>query len=68
MADNPLDRFVITKVVFVNVPCDRCARRDADRWNVCEAFPEQIPGEILRGEHAHRTPFPGDHGFKYAPR
>lgn len=33
----------------------------------CEAFPDGIPMTILRGEHNHQHPYPGDNGLLFTP-
>jgi len=45
--------------------CDSC--KELIAYPFCWAFPEGIPGEIRRGEHDHKTPFPGDGGVQYSP-
>jgi len=48
------------------VLCDTCERRTA--WNICEAFPEGIPWDILQNRWDHREHYPGppdDHGLTF---
>lgn len=33
----------------------------------CDAFPGGVPDAILRNQHDHRQPYPGDHGILYEP-
>ena len=54
--------------------CVTCAHYllDADGNEIedrlaCRAFPDGIPAAIIRGEHDHGSPYPGDHGIQYAP-
>jgi hypothetical protein len=48
--------------------CAHCARfnRDVKDRDVCEAFPEGIPREILFGGD-HDSPVPGDNGLFFVP-
>lgn len=48
-----------------NVLCSLCARRR--EGFKCEAFPAQIPHEILTGKHDHKKPHKGDGGLRYLP-
>ncbi len=32
---------------------------------VCEAFQEEIPEEIIRGEVEHKKEYPGDNGIRF---
>ena len=33
----------------------------------CDAFPDQIPYEIVSGKFDHTQPHEGDHGIRYEP-
>ena len=35
--------------------------------NVCKAFPDGVPNEILLGEIKHTKPYKGDHGIQFEP-
>ena len=39
--------------------CARCVHKHAGGAR-CDAYPGEIPGPILRGEHDHRRPYFGD--------
>jgi hypothetical protein len=53
--------------LFTPPQCSRCANlRSREAWN-CDAFPEDIPAEILAGRHDHANPYPGDHGILFEP-
>lgn len=53
------------------VQCAYCRhfRREDRTGNFCTAFPDPpgIPQAIIRNEHDHREPYPGDHGVRFAP-
>jgi hypothetical protein len=49
--------------------CATCSRfrRDVKSKDVCEAFPNGIPEDILRGRNDHRQTVAGDRGLTYNP-
>ena len=50
-----------------NIPCMSCSRFDNQVRDkeVCSAFPNGIPLEIIGGLHLHREPFKGDNGIQW---
>jgi len=38
-----------------------------EEYLVCNAFPEEIPEEILTGEYDHTKPYKGDNGIQFEP-
>lgn len=51
------------------IPCRhlRGSTRDAGgtHHHTCDAFPDEIPAEIWKGDNDHRNPYPGDHGIRF---
>lgn len=49
--------------------CMGCTRYRRDRGRqVCGAFPDGIPQDILMSNVDHRKPYPGDNGLRFSPR
>ena len=50
-------------------PCATCARfnRDIRSKDVCEAFPNGIPKDILEAKNDHRQAVAGDGGLRWSP-
>ena len=51
------------------VACSSCKHFDRETLDreVCKAYPDGIPAQILSGNYAHRTPFEGDNGIHWEP-
>jgi hypothetical protein len=45
--------------------CTTCVHLTDARNRRCTAFPDGLPMAIWRGDHAHTTPYRGDHGVRY---
>lgn len=43
--------------------CATCAHKK--EGDICEAYPDGIPQEILTNEVDHKKPYFGDHGIQY---
>ncbi len=53
---------------MITPQCFDCKRLFKREGMTCEAFPDDIPDEILLNEHDHKTPFPGDNGLLFEPK
>jgi hypothetical protein len=55
--------------MIVDIQCAFCRQFHNENMEeeTCNAFPAGIPQSILRGEHDHRLPFPGDNGIRFTP-
>lgn len=59
--------------INVVTPCAKCKHKrtgqtvyiDDMPYLTCDAFPNGVPREITRGDHDHKTPYPGDHGIMF---
>lgn len=49
------------------VRCKHWPRVTSVKGLPCDAFPDGVPDVILRGEHDHREPYPGDNGIRFEP-
>ena len=48
--------------------CIRCRWWKAGLPPTCAAFPQAIPDVMLRNQHDHRQPYPGDKGIRFEPK
>jgi len=58
------DAFVVRAKDLIWSPCISCKWKHINS-NTCDAFPTEIPKEILSNENNHREPFIGDNGIQY---
>lgn len=58
-----MDRFAWKAGDLVMSQCVSCARKRIGPG--CDAYPERIPDPILRNEHDHHDPYPGDNGIRF---
>jgi hypothetical protein len=60
-----MDRFTWGAEDLIMPQCASCVHKRIGPG--CDAYPNQIPTPILRGEHDHRAPYPGDNGIQFEP-
>ena len=57
------------EALLVTSECTYCVHRYGNDFiSGCKAFPGGIPEKILRMEHDHRKPYPGDKGIRFTPK
>lgn len=51
------------------ISCPFCVhlKPDIRDRNICDAFPEGIPDDIVFGLNHHTEPVPGDNGIRFSP-
>ena len=59
--------FEIDDEEYMPWQCDICKHRHEVYANLCKAYPEGIPDDVLRGCADHREPFEGDGGIIFEP-
>jgi len=55
-------------IEFISEQCIKCKHINDETYQICKAFPDGIPEEILAGEVDHTNPYPGDHGITFEER
>jgi len=61
----PEGKFAAEHIVGIKPLCDTCDHRSKVASNLCLAFPEGIPFDILIGKVDHHKPVKGDGGITY---
>src|SRR5215469_11426343 len=57
----------MASLVAICWTCERFRGLKPGKGFVCEAYPDQIPVDIIASVVDHRRPFKGDHGLQYVP-
>jgi len=47
--------------------CRHLTPAEGGKLWACEAFGDEIPGEVLAGRNRHLKPYPGDNGVQFEP-